>query len=643
MRRFLKIAGVTIAVLVLAIGGALAALALFDWNHARGWISKKVHERTGRELTIAGNLEVHPFSLHPRVRAEQVRFENSDWGERRPMLEAKTVDFTFGLLRLLFEGQLVVPQAALDTAEVLLQREQDGRRNWILKPPDQTDEGRSPEILALVVNNGRLRVKDRISDTDVNLVLQSRPAEQVYTIDLSADGRVRGVPLKVKGASGGLLSVADEQTPYPIRLAGTLGDAHATAEGTLTGLAGMQTVDVKMTLSGGNLAPLGDTLKISLPHTKPYKLSGTLERRGPLWTFRQFRGSVGKSDLSGDFSVNTAGERSLLTAQLHSKSLDIADIGGFIGVRPGEAGQASSGGKILPDHPINMDKLRRIDASVKLVAARFQNQRLPLDNLNATLRLMDGMYRLEPVVFGVAGGSVNSVVTVDARSPRLSADVNTTFRKLHLNKLFPVTDKLDESIGAVDGRLKLAGTGNSPAALLGSSNGRIDMYSGGGQVSNLLMEYAGVDLAEIFKFKVRGDKQIKLRCAVASFNVKDGLASSEALVVDTEDTVIGGTGALNLREETINLTLTPLPKDMSPLALRGPLHVTGSFAHPAINLEKKALVRKIGAAVLLGLINPLAAIIPLVETGPGKDAPCAGLVASVEAAAKGQKVARSGH
>src|SRR6185503_9134561 len=319
------------------------------------------------------------------------------------------------------------------------------------------------------------------------------------------------------------------------------------------------------------------------------------------------------------------------------------DIGGFIGVRPGEAGQASSGGKILPDHPINMDKLRRIDASVKLVAARFQNQRLPLDNLNATLRLMDGMYRLEPVVFGVAGGSVNSVVTVDARSPRLSADVNTTFRKLHLNKLFPVTDKLDESIGAVDGRLKLAGTGNSPAALLGSSNGRIDMYSGGGQVSNLLMEYAGVDLAEIFKFKVRGDKQIKLRCAVASFNVKDGLASSEALVVDTEDTVIGGTGTLSLREETINLTLTPLPKDMSPLALRGPLHVTGSFAHPAINLEKKALVRKIGAAVLLGLINPLAAIIPLVETGPGKDAPCAGLVASVEAAAKGQKVARSGH
>ena len=37
--------------------------------------------------------------------------------------------------------------------------------------------------------------------------------------------------------------------------------------------------------------------------------------------------------------------------------------------------------------------------------------------------------------------------------------------------------------------------------------------------------------------------------------------------------------------------------------------------------------------MLLGLINPLAALIPLIETGPGKDvkAPCADLVGSLQA------------
>jgi uncharacterized protein involved in outer membrane biogenesis len=107
--------------------------------------------------------------------------------------------------------------------------------------------------------------------------------------------------------------------------------------------------------------------------------------------------------------------------------------------------------------------------------------------------------------------------------------------------------------------------------------------------------------------------------------------------VDTDDTVIGGTGSVSLRDETLDLTLTPLPKDFSILALRGPLRVTGSFADPKIGLEKKALARKIGASVLLALITPLAAILPLIETGPGKNAPCADLLGVVEAAARGGK------
>ncbi len=48
--------------------------------------------------------------------------------------------------------------------------------------------------------------------------------------------------------------------------------------------------------------------------------------------------------------------------------------------------------------------------------------------------------------------------------------------------------------------------------------------------------------------------------------------------------------------------------------------------------------------MLLGLINPLAAVIPLIETGPGKDAPCADLVGSLQAAinAPQEKAVRRG-
>jgi AsmA family protein len=638
LKRLLKITAATLLSVLLVIGGALLALALFDWNHARGWIARQVEERTGRALVIAGNLEVHPFSFHPRVRAERVTFANSDWGEAKPMLDAESVEFSFGLLPLLFQGRVVIPDLSLSGAEVLLQREKDGRRNWILKAPGDTAEGRSPEILQLAVEKSRLRVKDIITDTDMGLAIQSKAGDAVYAIDLAAEGRVRGVPLKMKGASGGLLRLMDDRTPYPIRIEGTLGGARASAEGTLTGVIGNADVDASMKLSGGNLAPLGDVLQISLPHTKPYTLSGKLERRGPQWKFSRFSGTVGKSDLGGDFAVDTAGERPVLTAALHSKSLDIADLGGFVGMEPGNAPAAKAPGKVLPSAPISLDKLRRVDAHVHLVAVRVQDTTVvPLDNLDAKLNLVDGVFKLEPIVFGIAKGTLNSTVVVDARKPRLATGIDSAFHNLHLDKLIPGTAKLDAAIGAVDGSLKLHGTGNSIAAMLGSSSGRVDFYSGGGKVSNLLLEYAGADVAEIVKFWVGGDRQVQLRCAVASFKVTDGLAASETLVVDTDDTVIGGKGSVNLKEESLDLTLTPLPKDFSILALRGPLRVTGSFADPKIGLEKKSLARKIGAAVLLGLINPLAAILPLIETGPGKNAPCADLLATVEAAAKGRK------
>src|SRR5512135_1808516 len=109
----------------LALGGL--TLALIDWNIARGWISERVKDETGRDLTIAGNLRVHPFSLNPRIRAGRVTLGNSDWGERKPMLTAEDVEFSISLPDLL-HGRIVFPDVSLQKPAVLLQRDRAGRR-----------------------------------------------------------------------------------------------------------------------------------------------------------------------------------------------------------------------------------------------------------------------------------------------------------------------------------------------------------------------------------------------------------------------------------------------------------------------------------------------------------------------------------
>jgi uncharacterized protein involved in outer membrane biogenesis len=88
-----------------------------------------------------------------------------------------------------------------------------------------------------------------------------------------------------------------------------------------------------------------------------------------------------------------------------------------------------------------------------------------------------------------------------------------------------------------------------------------------------------------------------------------------AMVVDTKDSTVWADGTLSLAEENMDLRAVVTPKDFSPLALRTPLRVQGTFSDPKISLEKAPLARKVGTAVLLGLLNPLAALIPLVDTG----------------------------
>jgi hypothetical protein len=62
------------------------------------------------------------------------------------------------------------------------------------------------------------------------------------------------------------------------------------------------------------------------------------------------------------------------------------------------------------------------------------------------------------------------------------------------------------------------------------------------------------------------------------------------------------------------------PKDFSPLALRTPVRIHGSFAKPSFSLEKGPLAARLGAAALLSLLNPLAAILPLIDTGNSDEA-----------------------
>ena len=124
---------------------------------------------------------------------------------------------------------------------------------------------------------------------------------------------------------------------------------------------------------------------------------------------------------------------------------------------------------------------------------------------------------------------------------------------------------------------------------------------------------------------------VKLRCAVADFDVKDGVMRTGALVFDTEVTTIIGTGSIDLGQEKLDLTLNPKTKNTSIVALRSPIYVKGSFANPEFEVDKGQVALRAAGAVALGFINPLLVLLPLIDAGPGKDSDCGKLVREARA------------
>jgi uncharacterized protein involved in outer membrane biogenesis len=136
-----------------------------------------------------------------------------------------------------------------------------------------------------------------------------------------------------------------------------------------------------------------------------------------------------------------------------------------------------------------------------------------------------------------------------------------------------------------------------------------------GTVSHLLIEAGGLDIAESLGVLIKGDDALRLDCANVDLQILAGTVKPRLAVFDTNDSTVWLDGTLSLRTEALDLRAVVAPKDFSPLTLRSPLHVTGSFAKPTVSVEKGLVGIKLGSALLLALINPLAGLVPLLDTG----------------------------
>ncbi len=621
--------------------GVLAALIvviaiLFEWNWLRRPIEWVVERQTGRSFHIAGNLDVD-LGRVTTARADALTFGNAAWSKVPTMAAADRAEVSVDVFPLVFKRETRIPRIQLTRPQLRLETGPDGAGNWVFG--DSSGDSRMT-FRDLWIDDGRLLFLDPKTKTEVDIALDSATSttpDEPAAVNVDGKGRWAGNRFTLAGQVASPLALRDTDKPYRIDLRASAGPTRAHARGTLLDPFRLRDFDLRLMLAGQNLEDLFPLIGVATPPTPPYKLDGRFTRDGNTWHYDDFAGVVGDSDLGGSAALTVGRERPLLKANLVSKRLDFDDLAGFVGAPPqtggneasnpeqrAEAAALAADARLLPDTPYDLTKLRAMDADVRWKAHRINAPSLPIDDMDAHLLLDAGLLRLEPLNFGVAQGDIRSQIRMDARSDTIRTDAKIAIRRLDLGELFPQAELTKSAIGRIGGDMTLAGTGNSIAGILGTADGDMAVGMGRGQISNLLMELAGLDIAEALKFLITKDKTVPVRCAFGDFAVKDGVMQTRTLAFDTADTIIVGKGQISLKDETLDLEMRPRPKDRSILALRSPLVVGGTFKDPSFRPDFKRLGLRGAVAVALGSITPPAALLATIEVGPGEDSACGG-------------------
>ncbi len=107
---------------------------------------------------------------------------------------------------------------------------------------------------------------------------------------------------------------------------------------------------------------------------------------------------------------------------------------------------------------------------------------------------------------------------------------------------------------------------------------------------------------------------------VSNFDLDQGTLNTRLMLIDTSEANIIGYGKIDLADEQTDYRLTTQPKHFSVGHLRAPILIRGPLKNPSIMPDPKQLAARAGIAAVLGIfLTPLAALVPTIELGPGKN------------------------
>lgn len=597
LRRLKRVALLFAAVLGLAPVAGYVALSSVDFSRFIPYLQQQVKQSTGRELTVAGDVQV-AFGLTPSLTLGKVALSNPDWTKHPALFSAEKISIRVELLPLL-KREVVIRTFSAEGAAVALEENAAGDASWILKAKPKERKGAATAAKptsaehapAFTLHMGEVTLRDtrityrnstRGEETTVTLPSVTLTAEENVrvTAQLAREGFTG--TLTLEGAK--LREFAEKPVTAALELHGAAGAA-LKAHGKVTHLADTPELALDVEAEADSLAAFSPLAGATLPETE--SLSFTAEATGRLRdvTLDNFQAEIGETSASGRAHLRFGGGKPLLTATIGIPSYTLPETKASASAGVGTVANVPEGKRVLPDILFPAGIPGAIDADVEFTVGAIHTGTQTMESVMGHLMLKKGILQIDPLQFKLRKGRVKGRFAYNADRTQPSVHLSFTAEGEDFGAFLAAlgTTKKMEG-GTFSGELAIEGVGTGLRAMLPSISGTASLMVENAALKDPNLQEATA-LADAMQGKERsGD--VAVNCALGKLNIRAGVGTPEYLVADMKHLRIYGEGSVDLPQELLGLKFYPQPKSAGFSELAFPVKIKGSFADPKITPDR---------------------------------------------------------
>ena len=298
---------------------------------------------------------------------------------------------------------------------------------------------------------------------------------------------------------------------------------------------------------------------------------------------------------------------------------------------------------LFSDTPIDLDWLNTANTDIQLSVNNLLYKDANIKDVKALVSAKNNVAAIEITSLKYHDANLTSKIVANANNHTYSYNFFT--ESFDLGQLLSETKTSSTLTGKIDASVDINSSGTTSQQIANNTNGKITSVMTEGSLADAPIDLLASNLlVELMPGKSKKDNT-KIECLFVQFTGENGVFTSDAALLNTENIVMTTTGDVDLTTEKLNLLLIPKPKNIELFTLDANIRVSGDITDPGFSLDKGSLFKKLLKSAATVALGPAALAVPFASMGGDKTEKCFSEVAStttkaVEAQQEAERLAK---